>query len=106
MNKLFNFLGSNGGKTLLTVIFCIIIWGLIALFLSSDNIFLLMLALLTCVFFGWKALSRFQTPMFFRTWKGMGIYLLIKFFISGMIGIFVAPFVIGKWLSEKASDIL
>lgn len=106
MNKLFDFLGSNGGKVLLTVIFCIIICVLIVLFLSSDSIFLLMLALLICVFFGWKVLSRFQPPMFFRTWKGMGIYLLIKFFVSGMIGIFVAPFVIGKWLSEKVEDVL
>lgn len=57
--------------------------------------------------FGWKALNKI-TPRVFLILPLIGwvIYFLVKFFLSMIIGTFVTPFVIAKWIANLAQKSL
>ncbi len=103
-SKFKSFLSSQAGYYVMVAVFAIIIWGLIILLAPSG---IGAVIAVVCAFFGWKALNRIQPSMFlWLTWVGWLIYFFIKLALSIAIGMFVAPFRIGKWVAGIVSDSL
>ena len=100
-----NFFRGPGGRILITAISALIIWGLMVVFISSDNSPLVLIVAGVCAFFGWRALNRIQPTMFvWMSWAGWVAYFLIKFFLSVAIGFVIAPFILGKKLGYRIQD--
>ena len=98
---------SDMGRFLITAVCCVAIWGLLlALFMTRTDFGVIAVALVFS-YFGWKALSMIQPAMF--VWMPIGgwiIYFCVKFLISFVIGIFVAPFVLGRKLSAYIQSLI
>lgn len=96
-----NYDSNQGGNVLVTVICCIVIWGItLLLWCFAGNVGVVVM--LICSVFGWKKLNQIQPSMFI--WMpivGWLIYFLIKFIISAFVGLFVAPFTIGTMIAEQ-----
>lgn len=106
-NEFLNFLASTGGKFLITIVFIIIIYGILILSLTYGSTVILGIVLFGCAYFGWKALNKITPDIFL--WMSIGgwaIYFLIKGLLSAIIGAFVAPFQIGIMISNKINEIL
>ncbi len=99
------FLGSMIGKWVITAIFAAIIYALFIVGIQSGIEALVVVLIAGCAYFGWKALNRI-TPQIFLWMNFMGwvIYFIVKFMLSAMIGVIVAPFKIGKMISDFAID--
>ncbi len=99
-----SFLASNMGYYVLSLVIAIIIWGIaVALWASQGE--LAIIVILACAVFGWQALNSIQPAMFiWMSWAGWIIYFCIKFILSAIIGLFVAPFKIGKWIAGAISE--
>ena len=93
------YLTSPAGYYVLCALLALVIWGIIALlWFSAGDI--ASVAVLVCSVFGWQTLNRIQPTMFI--WMpliGWLIYFIVKFVLSAMIGFFVAPFRIAKWVA-------
>lgn len=79
------------------VVFCIILGCSREI---SESLFAI--AILVCVIFGWQALNKIQPAMF--VWMPLGgwlVYFFIKFILSYLVGVFVAPYIIGKNIADK-----
>lgn len=98
-----NFFASNAGYYVLSFVIAIIILGIaVALWTSQGE--LALIVILACAIFGWQALNRIQPAMFiWMSWTGWIIYFCVKFILSAMIGLFVAPFKIGKLIAGAIS---
>ncbi len=98
-----DFLASGAGYVVLSIIIAAIIWGItVALWTSEGEAALVVI--LICAVFGWQALNSIQPAMFiWMSWTGWIIYFCVKFILSAMIGLFVAPFKIGKWIAGAIS---
>ncbi len=95
----------NMKRMIITAISCIVIWGITFAAVMSESDFGL-IVLVICAIFGWQALNKIQPSMFlWMSWVGWLIYFFIKFMISAVIGVFVAPFVIGRKLGGVISDV-
>jgi len=100
-NKVLEFLASKNGKIVITIISIVIIYGILFAALESNSSFVLGVTLLVCAFFGWTALNRITPQIFlFMSIGGWAIYLLIKGLLAIVVGAFVAPFQIGKIISD------
>ena len=100
------FLQGPSGRILVTAVSIVVIWGLLFLALLVDFMPLGLLVIAICVYFGWGALNRFEHTAFagfiiMLPLAGWGIYFLIKFFVAVVIGMFVAPFVLGRRVGES-----
>lgn len=92
------FWASENGCRIITAICCVVLWG-IALMIWLSNTDAAAIVMLICAFFGWQALTRVQPAMFvWMSWFGWIVYFVVKLLLSALIGLFVAPFVIGKKL--------
>lgn len=93
------FLASAAGYYVMSIVIALVIWGVtVALWTSEGEAALIVI--LACSFFGWKALNNIQPAMFiWMSWLGWIIYFCVKFILSAIIGLFVAPFKIGKWIA-------
>ena len=98
-----NFLVSDVGYYVLSIVIAIIIWGIaVALWTSQGE--LALIVIFACAVFGWQALNRIQPAMFiWMSWTGWIIYFCVKFILSAIIGLFVAPFKIGKLIAGAIS---
>ena len=95
------FWGSTTGIAIISVACYIIVWGAI-LALGSSETSLACIGILPCVFFGWRALNRIQPTMFlWLSFMGWIVYFLVKLLLSVFVGVFVAPYHIGRWLAGK-----
>lgn len=83
---------------ILSTIIWIVLLGIVSYFSAeTENMFLY----LVFAFFGWGALNRIQPAMFiWMPLVGWLIYFFIKFILSVLIGVFVAPYVIGKKVTQ------
>ena len=101
--ELRSFFASDVGYYVLSFAITIIIWGIaVALWTSQGE--LALIVILACAIFGWQALNRIQPAMFiWMPWIGWIIYIFVKFILSAMIGLFVAPFKIGKLIAGAIS---
>ena len=88
---------------LITALLYVAIWGIAyTLWMTAGNTSVIVIAI--CAFFGWRALSRIQPAMFlWMSWTGWFVYIFVKFFLSAVIGLFVTPWVISKWISKKVN---
>ena len=106
-NSFLEFLASKTGKIVMTVISMGIIYGLLVSGLNSNSQAVLGTTLAVCTFFGWKALNRITPDIFlWMSITGWLVYFLIKGLLSLLIGAFVAPFQIGKMISNAISNAL
>lgn len=104
--KVKRFFAGFMGRVVLTVIFYLVIWGAMLAFISAFDapIFAVIFAVVF-IYFGWKALSRITPEVFVIMPVGSWIaYFIIKGFLAFFLGVFVAPFVLGKALSCKVAD--
>lgn len=95
---------SGTARLLTTVISCLVFWGVtIGLCMISPTAAMVFMAV--CAFFGWKTLNMI-TPSFFLWMPLLGwvIYFIVKFFLSMVIGIFVAPFKISAMIAGSVND--
>ena len=97
-----NFFRSPGGRAFFTVAIALILWGIMAVFLlNSDNYNAICIIAGLCAFCGWQSLSRIQPVMFvWMSWAGMLTYILVKLFLSIIIGVVVAPYILGKKIGD------
>ena len=93
------FLASTGGYYVIVIVMALAVWGAaVALWTSQGE--LALVVMLACSIFGWKALNRIQPAMFiWMSWIGWLIYFSVKFILSALIGLFVAPFKLAKWIA-------
>ena len=101
-----SFLASDVGYYVLSFVIAIIIWGIaVALWTSQGE--LALIVILACAFFGWRALNSIQPAMFiWMSWTGWIVYFCIKFILSAIIGLFVAPFKIGKLIARAINGLI
>ncbi len=102
MNGFKRFLCSSIGKALLIIVIYCIIFGCLSVVASIEGTEIIGgIVGIICAFFGWKALDKIQPRIFlFMPIIGWVIYVAVKGILSIFIGLFVAPFVISKKLTE------
>ena len=103
------FLCSGLGRLCMIVVFYAIIFGLMLAsatwFENSTFIPVVMAFIFAC--WGWKSLNKIQPSIFLiMPIGGWLIYLFVKGCLSLVIGMFVAPFVLSKTISEAVQDTL
>ena len=105
MEKFKQFLASTLGRIVLTIVMTILLFGIFLLVAHFEIQFMIYIIAAVCTYFGWKALN-FITPNIFLIMPIAGwiIYFVIKFIVALAIGVFVAPFQIGKAISQKISE--
>lgn len=95
------FLLSQAGKVTMIAFFCIVIWGLVALFAGMNSEVIASILLLLLSYFGWKALDKITPNIFlFMPIIGWVIYFIVKFILAFFVGFFVAPFQIAKMITN------
>ena len=100
-----NFFATTMGRIVITVISALIVYGILIIGLNSQSNAVLFITLLVCGVFGWKALNKITPQMFlFLPIGGWIIYFLIKALLSCLIGGIIAPFQIGKMVSNAVSN--
>lgn len=102
MNGLKRFLCSSIGKVLLIIILYCTIFGCLSIVASIEGTEIIGgIVAIICAVFGWKALDKIQPRIFlFMPIIGWVIYVAVKGTLSVFIGLFVAPFIISKKLTE------
>lgn len=97
-----SFFKGSGGRIIITIICAVVIWGLVLSGVAADIPAITVIIAGICAYFGWKVLNVIQPSMFlWMSWVGWLFYFFIKFFLSVAIGLFVAPFSLGKTISDK-----
>ncbi len=106
-SKVKEFFASNMGRITITAVSAVIIYGIIIAALASSNTVIFLIAFFGCTYFGWTAINNIIRKIINITLiMGLSkwlIYIAIKGIISACIGAFVAPFQIGKLISNKLS---
>ncbi len=88
------------GYYIMSFMIAAVIWGIVILFLAINDTIAVVIALV-CAIFGWMTLNRIQPAMFiWMSWFGWLLYFVIKLILSAIIGLFVAPFKIGRWIAD------
>lgn len=88
----------------MTAVFAVVIYGALVAVTSTDQEFLALVIGVICGYFGWSALTRIQPSMFiWMSFVGWIVYFLIKGILSIFIGVFIAPFVLGKKISDAVA---
>ncbi len=104
-NRVKEFFTSTLGRITITAVSALIIYGILVIALQSNSQVVLFITLAVCAIFGWKALNRITPNIFIigttNFWLG---YFLIKGLLSMLIGALIAPFQIGKMISDKLSE--
>lgn len=108
-NSFKQFLTTKKGRICLILVLYIVILGIFTLLsqilLNTHLTYIPMIFAIVMGVFGWKALSRIQPNIFLiLPIGGWIIYFLVKGVLSVMIGVFVAPYVIAKWIIEKVVE--
>lgn len=84
----------GGAKEIIMIIYVLLVFALVVGITTALAQFNLIFA-----FFGWRALNKIQPAMF--VWMpliGWVIYFYVKFILSAIVGVFVTPVVIFKFL--------
>lgn len=96
-----NFWVSQTGKSVLTAICCVVLWGLTMLiWCYLEGVATLLVIPFAVV--GWKKVTQIQPAMFVRLpLIGWFVYFLVKFVVSTLVGLFATPFMLGPVLADK-----
>lgn len=102
MDNLKNFLASLPGRIIVTILTAGIIYGILLISVEMNSFIIAIIDFVFCAYFGWKALN-FITPNIFLVLPlaGWALYYLIKGILSFLIGFVIAPFQIGRMVSNK-----
>ncbi len=100
-----NFLCSPLGKVCMILVMYAIILSIVMLCINSNSQSVITVVFVICAIFGWKALNRITPDIFLiMPVGGWIVYLLIKAFLSILVGIFVTPFVIAKAIATAVQE--
>ena len=100
-----SFLCSPLGKVCMIVVMYAIILSIIMMCINSNSQTIMGVIFVICAIFGWKTLNRITPDIFLiMPIGGWIVYLLIKAFLSIMVGVFVAPFVIAKAIANVVQE--
>lgn len=103
-NKFLSFVASTAGRYVMTVVFALIVWGMLMGLIATRTDEGSIIFFLICGIFGWKALTRIQPSMFlWLNLTGWIIYFMVKGILSCLIGVFVAPFQMGKYVADHVN---
>ncbi len=103
-NEKRNFFCTTAGYYTLSAILFVVIFG-ITLLLWNSATEASYVVILICSVFGWITLNKIQPTMFlWMSWIGWLIYFVIKFVLSALIGLFVAPFTIARWIATLINN--
>lgn len=106
-NKVKSFFASKAGRITITLLFLVLIWGFIFLLVELEAEYGAIALAVICGFFGWRALNRITPNIFlFMSWVGWLFYFTIKGSLAFLIGLFVAPFQISKWIANAIGNAL
>ena len=91
---------SNAVKFLIPIISYVLIWGIMyTLWITGGDI--AGVIIIICAIFGWLSLNRIQPSMFlWLSWGGWFAYIINKFVLSALIGLFVTPWYISKLINK------
>lgn len=96
---------SNGGYIGMIVILYIIIWGIMVALTATDSMVIALIYVALFTYFGWLALNKITPQMFvWMPLKGWIIYFVVKFILSIIVGMFVAPFQIAKKITAAVQN--
>lgn len=103
VSPILQFLASKGGRIVLTIVFAVIIYGIVFWLLNVVNESIVFVIGIACAFFGWKFLQDIITPELFSFADPYGwlFCFFVKLLLSAIIGLFVAPFWLGKKISNS-----
>lgn len=107
MREVLKLVSSKLGTIVITIIIAIAIIMLYVAAAMAEMFPIVLIFALVCAYFGWKSLNKITPSLFI--WMpliGWVIYFIIKFFLSVLIGYFVAPYQIGKKISSVALEML
>ena len=96
-SKFKEFLLSKGGQIGMIAVLYLVIWGIMVALTSTHSTVIAFIYIALFTYFGWKALNRITPDIFL--WMpliGWVIYYVVKFILSIIVGMFVAPFQIAK----------
>lgn len=106
MKSFIKFLGSSGGKWLMTIFFGAIIFLVSILILGQkiavpDGVIVVFAVL--WVILGWRQISRIIPPELFLFLGSAGkiFYFVLKLGAAIIFGLFILPYVIGKFISTS-----
>lgn len=103
-NSLKKFFSTSVGRIVLSTILYVILFGIIYALAMTGATFIILFFAVAFTVFGWKALTKITPNIFLIMPVGGWIaYYIIKGSISFFIGLFVAPYVIGKSIAKKIS---
>ena len=106
-NSFKEFLGSSIGKVCLILVLYVLIWGIMLFIVNVfENMeYIGLVYALIFGIFGWKALNRIQPSIFLiMPLGGWLLYFVIKGVLAVVVGIFVAPFIISKKITENLQE--
>ena len=96
---------SKGGYIGMIVILYAVIWGIMVALTATDSTVLAFIYIALFTYFGWQALNKITPQMFvWMPLKGWVIYYVVKFILSIIVGMFVAPFQIAKKISAAVQN--
>lgn len=96
---------SKGGYIGMIVFLYIVIWGIMVALTATDSIVIALIYVALFTYFGWQALNMITPQMFvWMPLKGWVIYFVVKFLLSIIVGMFVAPFQIAKKVSAAVQN--
>ena len=100
-SKFKDFLLSKGGFIGMIVILYAVIWGIMVALTATHSTVLAFIYIALFTYFGWQALNKITPEMFvWMPLKGWIIYFVVKFILSLVVGMFVAPFQIAKKITN------
>ena len=96
------FIASAYGKIILNIVMVVICYGALILIANSEIPWLMIPLALACTIFGWKTLGE-TNPflMIFASGNFMIFYFIVKFILSVIIGYFVMPFKISRFIVKS-----
>lgn len=105
ISPILQFLASAGGRVVLTIVFAVIIYGILIAALQTDNMILMGIIFIGCGYFGWQSLNKITPNIFlWMPLVGWAIYFLVKGLLSIVVGAFIAPVWIGKKISSTVME--
>ncbi len=103
--RIYTFLTSKAGGIFITIMLAAIIYGILILALCTELHIITLALLIICGYFGWISLTKITPNIFlWMSFAGWALYFLIKGILSGIIGIFVAPFKLGKIIGVRLQE--
>lgn len=93
-------------STICIVLSYILIYGLLTILFNcfGDNSYLTIVILVICVICTWKSMKEVIVDhLSSLPWP---VFILLTFFLSMIVGLFTAPYYVGRWIGRKVNFLL